>query len=83
MAVLLINEQRTVLTTWTAVSFLFIFAILYTISLTVYRLYFHPLAKFPGPRLAAASSWYEFYFDVVQQGMFVWEIKRMHDEYGE
>ncbi|OAA37673.1 Cytochrome P450 [Metarhizium rileyi] len=56
--------------------------LLYLISLVVYRLYFHPLANVPGPKLAAATSWYEFYYDVVGRGVFCWEIKRMHDKYG-
>jgi hypothetical protein len=55
----------------------------YYILLLVYRLYFHPLSHFPGPKLAALSSWYEFYFDVVKRGRFMWEIERMHEEYGE
>ena len=48
----------------------------------VYRLYWSPLAKFPGPRLAALTFAYEFYFDVWMPGMFVWEIKRLHQVYG-
>lgn len=34
------------------------------IARTVYSVYFGPLAKFPSPKLAAATLWYEFYYDV-------------------
>lgn len=50
---------------------------------TVYHLYFHPLSKFPGPKLAAATFLYEFYYDVIKSGMYIWEIERMHEKYGE
>jgi hypothetical protein len=57
--------------------------VLWKVATFVYRLYFHPLRKFPGPRLAAMTSLYTFYFNVVKGGMFVWEIDRMHRQYGE
>jgi hypothetical protein len=56
--------------------------IVYYVSLIIYRLFFHPLAKFPGPKLAAATDLYEVYFDVVKRGMFIWEIQKMHEKYG-
>lgn len=52
------------------------------IGLVVYRLFFSPLAKFPGSKLAAATSWYEFYFDYWLEGKYVFEIERMHKIYG-
>ncbi|CAI7646069.1 unnamed protein product [Penicillium glandicola] len=56
--------------------------ILYTASLAIYRLYFHPLAGFPGPKIAAVSRWYEFYHDVVKRGNYVYKIEEMHQKYG-
>ncbi len=48
----------------------------------IYRLYLHPLAPIPGPKLAALTYWYEIYFNIVKPGMFIWEIKRLHEIYG-
>lgn len=49
---------------------------LYLITLAVYRLYFSPTAKFPGPKLAALSRWYEIYFDCILPGQFEFHIHR-------
>ena len=57
--------------------------LLYVLSLIIYRLYFHPLAKFPGPKIAACTTLYEFYYDVVKDGQYIWQIKDLHQEYGE
>ncbi|KAF8858393.1 cytochrome P450 [Acephala macrosclerotiorum] len=51
-------------------------------SRTVYSVYFGPLAKFPGPKLAAATLWYEFYYDVIKMGRYTFKIKEMHEKYG-
>jgi hypothetical protein len=54
----------------------------YFIAKSIYRLYFHPLSKIPGPKLAAITGAYEFYFNVVKRGMFIWEMERLHKIYG-
>lgn len=55
----------------------------YALSLVIYRLFFSPIAQFPGPKLAAVTSWYELYYDVVHKGKYLFEIEKMHDKYGE
>lgn len=57
-------------------------SILSMLLLVLYRLFFHPLAGFPGPKLAAATLWYETYYDVWLKGKYVFEIKDMHKKYG-
>ena len=56
--------------------------LLYVVCSAVWRVYFSPLSKFPGPKLAALSLWNEFYWDVVKRGMFMWQIQEMHEKYG-
>ncbi|KAL6240925.1 hypothetical protein RBB50_012184 [Rhinocladiella similis] len=71
-AVSIAHVCYTVLFTW----------IIYLVAGATYRLYFHPLAKFPGPKLAALTGWYEFYHDIVHKGQFIWKLQELHDKYG-
>lgn len=57
--------------------------IIYYSTLIVYRLYFHPLARFPGPKLAAISRWYEAYYDLIQGGQYTPKIVQLHKKFGE
>lgn len=56
--------------------------IAYWFCLVFYRLFLHPLRNVPGPKLAAATSWYEFYQDVILDGHYLKEYPRLHEEYG-
>lgn len=56
--------------------------VVYFVVQSIYRLYFHPLRKIPGPKLAAISRLYEFYYDVIKGGMFLFQIEKMHEQYG-
>ncbi|KAH8887959.1 putative cytochrome P450 [Thozetella sp. PMI_491] len=58
------------------------FSIVYGITLVLYRLIFSPIARFPGPRLAAATAWYEFYYDILKSGKYYKKINELHDIYG-
>lgn len=55
---------------------------IYALGLVLYRLYLHPLAKFPGPRIAAVTSFYEGYFEIVLKGQYSKHISKLHDQYG-
>lgn len=56
--------------------------VLYSIAGMVYRVYFSPLSKFPGPKLAAATLFYEGYYDVIKQGQYTFKIRELHKKYG-
>lgn len=54
----------------------------YLLSLALYRLYLSPIAHFPGPRLAALTVLYEFYWEAVRNGQFTFHIGELHKQYG-
>jgi len=59
-------------------------AVLFYIGRIIYRVWFHPLARFPGPCLAAATSLYEAYYEVLHKGgaQFAPKIRELHAKYG-
>ncbi|KAI0025425.1 cytochrome P450 [Xylariomycetidae sp. FL0641] len=61
---------------------LVISVIAYYAALAFRRSYLHPLSRFPGPKLAAISRWYEAYYDVVLGGKYTSRIAELHKTYG-
>lgn len=64
-------------------SLIFGLSVIYVLSKWLYNLFLHPLKGIPGPKIAAMSSLYEFWFDVVLDGRYIFEIEKMHNKYGE
>lgn len=52
------------------------------IALAVYNTYFHPLARFPGPRWAGATRWWKAYIEVYRGESLVDRLFELHEKYG-
>jgi tryprostatin B 6-hydroxylase len=50
-------------------------------SMTLYRVFFHPLRKFKGPRLAPISNFWHSYTIRKSDNYLV--MKRLHEQYGD
>lgn len=57
-------------------------ASVYMVLKCIYRVYFSPLANFPGPRLAGATYLYEFYYAAIRAG-FPSKLRSLHKTYGQ
>ncbi|TID15340.1 putative secreted glycosidase [Venturia nashicola] len=68
-------EQRPIVAILTAT------AVLYPIGYMIYNVFFHPLRKFPGPWIAAATPWYYAYS--VMTGRQASHNSALHKKYGE
>lgn len=72
-----------IIVNWTqAVLLLVVLLVVYVSTLLARRLIFSPIAKFPGPKLAAASFLYEFYYDFICRGRYEFTIEELHEKYG-
>jgi hypothetical protein len=47
------------------------------------RLFSHPLAKVPGPKLAALSRLYITYYNATGGSKFYLQIEKLHKKYGD
>ena len=56
--------------------------VVWVLGFIIKRLYFHPLSKFPGPRIAAITRWYEFYQDVLRDGNYLKYYPELHKKLG-
>ncbi|PHH73159.1 hypothetical protein CDD82_5621 [Ophiocordyceps australis] len=56
--------------------------LIYALCLSVFRLWMSPISHIPGPRLAAMTQFYEFYYDVVLGGQYTFKIGDLHRQYG-
>lgn len=57
-------------------------AVCYTLFRAFNPLYLSSVTHIPGPKPAALTIWYEFYYDVVLHGRYTWKIAKLHDQYG-
>lgn len=55
---------------------------LYSLGKVAYLLYLHPLAIVPGPTLAAVSSLWYCYHELLGKGSVYLQIERLHQKHG-
>lgn len=55
-------------------------ALIISISTIFYRLWFHPLAGVPGPRLAAITNWWAYYYEL--RGVLPEKVKALQKSHG-
>ncbi|KAL2882245.1 hypothetical protein SGCOL_002514 [Colletotrichum sp. CLE4] len=68
---------------WQSAATILLIWITYSLGRAIYNVSpLHPLSKFPGPKLAAASYAPELWYDLVKNGRYTYEIIKMHQLYG-
>jgi len=84
LVILLRGKLGAILESWswlTATATVVSCIVVYVVGHAVYNLYFHPLAKFPGPKRAAIST--IFFAKTVINGNSINIMKALHEKYGD
>ena len=63
-------------------SWIFLSLAAYFVGRWLYRSFLHPLAKYPGPKLAGVTRLYEGYYDIILRGQYKMQVDKLHDQYG-
>jgi hypothetical protein len=59
-----------------------VLVVIWVVGTVFYRFFHHPLASFPGPKLAIATYCYEWYYDLIRGGQYTFKLKELHEKYG-
>lgn len=57
--------------------------IAYAVYTIIYNVYFHPLAKFPGPPIARTTIYWKAYVECIANRSFCHFLVELHAQYGE
>jgi hypothetical protein len=69
--------------TRTLVAVAFATAVAYVVYAVIYNVYFHPLAKFPGPPVARVTTYWKAYVECIANQSFSHVLVELHAQYGE
>jgi hypothetical protein len=79
-----LGRAASVATAPTTILYLVAVSVGYRVLRALYNISpFHPLYRFPGPKVAAISYLYEAYYDWILQGRYGKVIAQMHKTYGQ
>jgi hypothetical protein len=57
-------------------------AVAYAVYTIIYNVYFHPLAKFPGPPIAQMTIYWKAYIECIENRSFSHVLVELHTQYG-
>ncbi|KAJ5759295.1 hypothetical protein N7520_006451 [Penicillium odoratum] len=68
-------------TAWQILAIATLFALFCVTGFGIYNLFFHPLRKYPGPRLWAASLFPSLWY--FTHGELIYKLRELHEQYGD
>lgn len=77
-----LSTQELATAVWHWAPLLPVVGLAWVVGETVYNVYFHPLSRFPGPKMAAATVWWKIHLELVKQESLALRLWELHAQYG-